>query len=96
MTETEKRTDLPPEELSVCVHAWYWTDDEAGNGEEYQEYTDDPDLADGWCVYLRRDTPGDEIEPFELEDEVDYATREEALAAAEALASAHGCGWEEY
>lgn len=91
-----KRTDLPAEELTVCLHGWYWTDDAAGNGEEYQEYTDNPDQADGWSVYLRRDFPGNEAEPFELDDELDFPTYAEALAAAEAMAAAHGCEMQEY
>jgi hypothetical protein len=55
----------------------------------------DPDevTPDGYCVYARHENVGDS---FEVTEEQDFASRDEALAYAEALADTLGVEWVEY
>lgn len=54
---------------------------------ETLEYADetDPDLS-GWSVCLRTPTPRDPVQPFDLNHESDWPTKDAALTAAATLA----------
>ena len=69
---------------SIYVHAWMTT--EVG-----VEYCDPAEFTpDGWCVYERTVTAsGGE---FDIFYERDFKTKEEALAAADALDAARAAG----
>jgi len=61
---------------AVYIHAWKFYED----GQEYCEEHENPD---GWCVYAR--TEPDELGCFEGLDEKDFPTHEAAYAYARAL-----------
>lgn len=77
-------------EGSVQVHPWSWCEDGG------QAYCHAPCTPDGWCVYTRIETPNDRFQPFDLLDEVDFFTLEDAIAEAEKRAEALGLEWEQY
>lgn len=67
------------------------------NGDEGHVDPNDPSgpTPDGWCVYLRTETP-DEREPFKITGEVNFATWDEAHKYGKRLAEKLGCDLEEY
>lgn len=75
---------------AVCFHAWVWSD----GPDSDQEYCDQPGDADGWCVYTRHD--GEEGHPFDLSEEMDFPTREEAEREATSRAARLGVEAQEY
>lgn len=75
-------------ERTVCVHAWRrftHTD-----GTLVIEYCDPADGPHGWTVYTREEQP-DPREPFDILEEYDFTTEEEALTKAENLATRYQC-----
>lgn len=70
----------------VIAHAWLWEDGT-------QTYADPAtDHVDGWCIYRRSVAQGAHG-GFEMSDEQDFETREDAIKAGEALAASHGCAF---
>lgn len=65
-----------PRERSVILQAFHTH----ASGD--QSYTDNPDETDGWCVYIRTETPDDPQQPFSIDDVGDFETRPEAEDAA--------------
>lgn len=51
-----------------------------------QEYTEADD-ADGWCVFLRIETPNDPQQPFDIMEAGDFETLEAAEASARGWAT---------
>lgn len=70
---------------AVCLHASRF------EGED-QTYADPAagETVDGWCVYLRRDT-GTCSEPFQIDVDEDFDTREAAWDFANDLARQYDC-----
>jgi hypothetical protein len=72
----------------VCVHAWR-------NTAEGVEHCDPSEATpDGWSVYER--TVPDAGGLFDIDYEADFATRDEALQAAEIRAAIHNVIIDEY
>lgn len=65
----------------VCVNAWTYTE------EGHQTYTDDPAETEGWSVYVRTNPEGGE---FDVDEDYDVASEDEATVMAEALAAKYG------
>lgn len=89
MNSTAKPSPL----VSVHLHAFVNLPDGA------QEYTDDGKAADGFCTYVRRETPGDPQQPFDISNEQDHATRADAERCAQEMAHclfADRDQWEHY
>ncbi len=72
--------------LTICLHAWRHA--EYGD----QEYSDasSGEHVDGWTVYVREETPQDPQQPFDIPEEADFATYEEAAAHARDLSARLG------
>jgi len=51
-----------------------------------EEYTDDPDLIDGWCTMVRIETPDDVQQPFDILLSMKAPTKERAIIQARWLA----------
>jgi hypothetical protein len=77
-------------EGSVQLHPWIWIDSDT------QEYCHAPDIPSGWCVYTRIETPADPVQPFDLFEELDFDTREQAIAHGQERAACLGVELEEY
>ena len=75
---------------TVCLHAWRY------EGQD-QTYADPStgEVADGWCVYLRRDRP-DCDPPFDVDVDEDFETQLAAEAFAAELAGQHACAIQRY
>lgn len=85
---------LPAPKVSIILHGWHWDaywDARIGDLVTTQEHADEqPDKEpDGWCVYTRHD-PENTHHPFDLSNEQDFATYEEALAEAQTRAAEYG------
>lgn len=76
-------------EGAVYVHGWRWNDG-------VQEYYDNAAACDGFCVYTRIETPADMQQPFDLSNELDFDTLEEAMANGRARARALGLELRDY
>lgn len=83
---------LPPPNVTVCLHGFY--SDDGGDS-----YSDDPEEITGWCVYLRRNyrQPDPSYAPeFDIDDERDFTTRDEAVTYATQRAAEYGMTFQEY
>ena len=76
--------------ITVCAHAFSLTDE---GGSEYCDA--DEDTPSGWCVYVRREGT-DWREGFDIDEEQDFATHDEAEAHARGLAYRLQCDIVEY
>lgn len=56
-----------------------------------QEHSDDWMQIDGWCVYIRTETPNDPQQPFDINNEADFADFPTAKAHAQGLARCLFC-----
>ena len=65
-------TQRPFPLCSVHLHGFTSTDDGG------TEYTDDASLIEGYCVYIRTETPDDAQQPFDISNEEDFTTLEAA------------------
>jgi hypothetical protein len=80
----------PTPDARVIAHAWHWEND-ATDGVPYQTYSDPGcDPVDGWCIYRRIPDPRGDHWPFAVQDEADFATRDEAVTAARLVADVYG------
>lgn len=72
--------------FQVCLNAWVYY---SADGRDYnQTYTDDHATADGWSVYVRTDPA--ETGEFDVPEDHDVRTRDEALSLAAKLAKKYG------
>lgn len=71
----------------ICLHAWFIND------EGIEEHSDDRSKIDGWNVFTR--TPC-KIDGFEVLDDQDFDTYEEAIAEAQRRAALTGFEIDEY
>jgi len=72
--------------LTICLHPWAVVED-------VQTYAEDADTAEGWCVYVRKETADGE---FEIDGETDFPSYDAALAHAEALSAQYSADIFEY
>ena len=72
-----------PAQLRYAVYHAFMDDGAGGT-----THTDDPDQAAGWTAYVR--TEPDEDGQFEMLEDVDVESKEDALIAAMHLAKKHG------
>lgn len=91
---------LPAPQVTIILHGWCWDrywDAQLGDEVVTQTHEHEfPDRApDGWCVYTRREGPADWQDPsdFDLTDEQDFPTLEEARAEAQRRAADYGIGY---
>lgn len=85
---------LPAPKVTVILHGWVWSrywDASVGDEVVYQEHAE-AEPPDGWCVYTRREGPVDWRDPsdFDISNDQDFATYEEALAEATQRAADYG------
>ena len=82
---------------AICLHAFMNTPD-GGSTYVDADFLAEDEKVDGWCVYTRTDAAerGEETGEFDLSDEQDFATYEEALAEGEARATRHDVELQEY
>jgi hypothetical protein len=76
-------------EGAVYVHGWRWID---GSQEHWHNTAE----CHGFCVYTRIETPADIQQPFDLSNELDFDTLEEALNNGQARADALGLELRDY
>lgn len=81
MTSTAK----PFPGVSVHLHAFITLPDGG------QEYTDDEKKADGFSTYVRRETPEDPQQPFDISNEQDHAHIQTAINRARQMAGTLFC-----
>ena len=93
---------LPAPKVTIILHGWHWVSSwgeiadspDPENPIQHQQHADEmPNVPpDGWCVYTRREGPQDWQDPsgFDLTDEQDFETYEEAQAEAQLRADAYG------
>ena len=88
-------SEIISRERAVCVNAFRRYE---SNGVEIEEYTDNPELIDGWNVYLRVETPDDPQQPFDCIEEVerDFKTLELANDYATTLANKYNADIQHY
>jgi hypothetical protein len=72
-------------EQLIEVHAFAIRHD----GSEEFCYPDD-EKPSGWSCYRRIETPSDHQQPFDVDNEFDFETKEQAIAKAEELAIKFG------
>jgi hypothetical protein len=77
---------------SIQIHGWQ----ELPCGS--QEYSDHwaGEACNGFCVYLRTDTPSDPSQPFDISGEADFRTIEAAESYALQMSLHHACEIERY
>ncbi|MGX7894965.1 hypothetical protein [Tsuneonella sp. HG222] len=93
---------LPRPDVTIILHGWHWVSSwgdvaDAPEGEEparsQQHAHEMPHVTpDGWCVYTRHEGPTDWRNPsgFDLSNELDFHTYEEAVIEAQARAADYG------
>lgn len=85
---------LPAPKVTIIVHGWCWVED--GDVRWQSHCHDFPEREpDGWCVYVRREGPDAWNDPcdFHMPVDVDFETRDGAVAFAKQLAADYGTGW---
>ena len=90
-----RHSEIMSRERAVCVNSFRKY---KSNGVEIEEYTDNPELIDGWNVYLFVETPEDSQQPFDCVHAVgrDFKTLELANEYAEKLAKDYNANIQHY
>lgn len=78
--------------ISIQLHGWQALP--CGSQEYADHWTGEQ--CDGFCVYLRTDTPDDEAQPFDISGEADFGTIEAAESYALQMALHHACEIDRY
>lgn len=94
MTRAKRK---PSTITTICLHAFMNTE-EGGSTYVDEDHLEEGERVDGWSVYTRTDAAerGEDTGEFDLSDEKDFATYEEALAEGEARATRHDVELQEY
>jgi regulator of RNase E activity RraB len=80
------------DETTICVYAFIRLNDQHirdPDGENLQHYDKCDGSVDGWCVYVRKETPDDPQQPFTTLDEHErnFDDEDVAMAYADALSA---------
>ncbi|CAB4120972.1 hypothetical protein UFOVP4_37 [uncultured Caudovirales phage] len=87
------RMDKTPKTVTtVCVHAWAYVLDADGNATLNTTYCCPGwgEMPDGWTVYTRRELLSDGG-IFDIEDDEDHDSQDDAMAEAQRRAERLGC-----